>query len=138
MTALDLIRAKTASDDGRIENNEDQSNKGRGDVYPPPEGRKPGTLDAKWGDKPPVSKNDDAAVHGTAVEREAHNGRGEMIDRLFDSPKTTAPAEQKEMSEFFANAREGHPHSPMLQRGREKTAADETLTDKVMKTIGFV
>jgi hypothetical protein len=134
-TELELIRAslKTAMDHGRVQNNEDESNKGRADVYPQPEGRKPGTLDAKWGDAPPPP-----VTHGTAVEREAKNGRGEMIDRLFDSPKSSAPAEQKEMRELFTNADEGHPHSPMLQHGRAKTAADETLIDKVMRVVKFV
>jgi len=137
-TELELIRAglKTASN-GRIENNEDQTNKGLANVYDPPPGRKPGTLDAKWGDTPPKSKTDDQAVFGKGVEDEAKNVRNEMIERLFDSPSSSAAAEQKLMGENFTGSAEGHPHSPLLQRERAKTAADETLTDKILKTIGF-
>jgi hypothetical protein len=141
-TALEMIRAgvaKQAAETGgaRIENNEEQTNKGVGDVHTAPKDRKPGTLDARWGDHPPVSKNGDQAVFGTAAEREAKDGRNEMIERLFDSPKSSASAEQALMSQNFTGAADGHPHSPLLQRGRVKTAADETLTDKVRKVIGF-
>lgn len=72
------------------------------------------------------------------MEHEAKDGRNEMIERLFDSPKSSAGVEQKLMDENFVGATEGHPHSPMLQRNRVKTAADETLTDKVRKIVGFV
>lgn len=143
MNELAMIRAglaKQAAETGgaRIEDNENQTNKGLGDVHTAPKDRKPGTLDARWGDHPPISKTDDQAVFGTAVEREAKDGRNEMIERLFDSPKSSAPAEQAEMASLFANAADAHPHSPLLQRGRVKTAADETLTDKVRRVIKFV
>lgn len=140
-TDLELIRAglKQAAEAGgaRIEDNENQTNKGLGNVFPPPEGRKPGTLDAQWGDTPPKTEHGDQAVYGTAAEREAKNGRNDMIDRLFDSPKSNAGSEQSEMRELFENADKGNPHSPMLQRGRVKAAADETLTDKVRRIVGF-
>jgi len=120
------------------ENNESSVNKGINNVYPDPPGRAPGTLDAKWGDKPAEGKDGSPAVYGTGVVREAHNGRGEMIERLFDSPKTTAPAEQNAMQAYFAHAKDGQPHSPMLQRGHDKTAErhEESLMDQVTRVVG--
>jgi len=118
-------------------NNEDDTNKGISDVRKPPEDRKPGTLDAKWGDRPAEDQTHDPAVHSSAVRREAADTRGQMLERLFDAPKADAKTEQALMGQNFANARQGSPHSPMLQRGRVKMAeADETLTDSVMRVIG--
>jgi hypothetical protein len=76
--------------------------------------------------------------YSTAVREGAHDERNEMIERLFDSPKGSASTEQEEMRQLLLNADEGHPHSPMLQRGHEgKIArADMTLTDLVMRTVG--
>lgn len=117
-------------------NNEDETLKGVGNVYEKPADRKPGTLDALWGDHPTPEPD----VYSTAVVREARNDRGGLIDRIFDSQRTSAPAEQALMASLLTHAREGHPHSPILQRGRppeEKTASDHTLTDQVMDVIGF-
>ena len=118
--------------------NEDDTVLGVGNVYKKPEGRTPGTLDARWGDDPQVSPDGSTANYGTAVREEAHDDRNEMIERLFDSPKGSAQTEQQEMRQLLLNADEGHPHSPMLQRGHEgKIArADMTLTDLVMRTVG--
>ena len=117
--------------------NLDDTQKGVNNVYETPPGRKPGTLDALWGDQPP---NPD--TYGTAVMRSAQDTRADMIERLFDSPSTSASAEQAMMSALFENARDGRPHSPLLQRGRSSTKDHseakeaETLTDSVMRVVG--
>ena len=130
---------------GAVENNEGDTNKGVADVYPTPPGRSPGTLDARWGDKPAEGHDGYTDVYSTSVRREAEDGRGALLDRLFDSPKSTAPAEQALMHQHFENAGAGDPHSPMLQHGhsplRGKTAHavyfdDETLTDQVLRVAG--
>jgi hypothetical protein len=120
--------------------NEDETNKGIGNVREKPADRKPGTLDAKWGDHPPEGNNGYPDAYSTGVVREARDTRGGVIERIFDSQRTSAPAEQSLMARLLAHAREGHPHSPLLQRGRppeEKTASDETLTDAVNRVVGF-
>jgi hypothetical protein len=116
--------------------NELDTNKGVNDVRKNPEDRSPGTLDAKWGDHPTPSPD----VYSTAVVREAHDGRASLIDRIFDSQKTTAPAEQSLMRQNFVNMAQGNPHSPILQRGKEpeKVASDETLTDQVTRVVGHL
>lgn len=140
MSVEELKTALAAMDNGRIENNEDQTNRGVNNVYEPPADRKPGTLDAKWGDKPPEGHNGYPDVYGKAALEAAKDGRGDMIERLFDSPRTMAQVEQSLMSEHFVNAKDGTPHSPMLQRNRlplkEASVNDETLTDQVMRVAG--
>ena len=125
------------------ETNLDDTQKGVNNVYEPPPGRKPGTLNAKWGDLPPAGPSGDPDIYGTAVMRSAQDTRADMIERLFDSPATSASAEQTMMSAIFENAKNGRPHSPLLQRGRlptqqhEEAKEAETLTDSVMRVIGF-
>lgn len=119
-------------------NNEDETQKGVQNVYGPPAGREPGTLDAKWGDKPKDGPDGYPVNHSTGVRREARDGREGLLERLFDSLKATAPAEQAQMKAHYDHAGEGHPHSPVLQRGHsEKVArAEETLTDTVRRVVG--
>ena len=113
-------------------NNEDDTNKGIENVYGPPHGRSPGTLDARWGDTPPPPE-----TYGTGTKREARDGRNEMLERLFDSPRTSADVEQKLLRQNLTHFNEAHSHSPLLQRGRVKEASgEETLTDSVMRVVG--
>jgi hypothetical protein len=136
MSVAQLKEAMLAKAADAPKTNEDETNKGVGNVRENPADRKPGTLDAKWGDHPTPEPD----VYSTAVVREARDGRGGLIDRIFDSQRTSAPAEQALMASLLVHAREGHPHSPILQRGRppeEKTASDETLTDQVSRVVGF-
>lgn len=124
------------------ETNLDGTNVSVNNVYEQPPGRHPGTLRAKWGDTPPEGANGYPDIYSTGVMRAAQDTRADMIERIFDSPATSAPAEQAMMSELFVNARDGHPHSPLLQRGRlpikEHSEVDggRTLTDEVMRVIG--
>ena len=127
-----LIDSKTAE---KLDTNEDKPTLSQNNVYKDPPGRSPGTLDARWGDKPGP-----AIVHGTAAVDAAEDGRGGMIDRLFDSPKTTAPAEQELVRTIFnaETVNEGHPpHSPMLRRGKVKIAEDESLAEQVQRVTGL-
>jgi hypothetical protein len=141
---MDLEEMKTALGTKLAElttpTNEDQTVKGIIDVRKDPADRAPGTLDAKWGDEPPKGQNGYPDVYSTAVMHESHDGRASLIDRLFDSPRSTAPAEQAEMRQLFANADKGEPHSPMLQHGKHKHAhmhLDETLADQVVRVVGI-
>lgn len=142
MSVEQLKQAMTKTAD-KAENNEDsRAIKGVNNVYETPKGRAPGTLDAKWGDEPPLDSDNYPVNYSEAVKREAHDGRAGMIERLFDSPKTTAPVEQAMLRQLFnpETVSEGHPpHSPMLQRGRVKEASvagEESLTDQVMRVVG--
>jgi hypothetical protein len=140
MSVAQLKAAMSAKVADAPKTNEDETNKGIGNVRTQPADRKPGTLDAKWGDHPPEGNDGFPDVYGEAAVREARDTRGGLIERIFDSQRTSAPAEQALMGKLLMHAREGHPHSPLLQRGRppeEKTANDETLTDRVNRVVGF-
>jgi hypothetical protein len=119
--------------------NENDTNKGVADVREAPAGRAPDTLDAKWGDHPAKGIDGHSDVYSSAVLREARDGRSDLLERLFDSPKTTASVEQALVRKNFGDVdRDRVSHSPMLQRGRVKTASadEESLTDKVMRVVG--
>jgi hypothetical protein len=139
MSVEGLKTAVSAMSNGRLEDNENETNRGVGNVYDPPSDRKPRTLDARWGDAPPQGRNGYPDVYGKAALEAARDGRTDMIERLFDSPKTMAEVEQALMAQNFEHAREGVPHSPMLQRNRlpaKEASADESLTDSVMRVCG--
>ena len=55
--------------------NENDTNKGINNVYGPPPGRQPGTLDARWGDPPKTGPDGYPINYGTAVRREAGDDR---------------------------------------------------------------
>jgi hypothetical protein len=131
MSVEELKRALMGKVADAPKNNENDTLIGTGNVQPPPAGRKPGTVDAKWGDPPPPPE-----TYGSSVKREAQNDRGDLLDRILDSPRTSAPAEQSLMQQYFAT-RDGHPHAPLLQRGRERAGDDDgTLTDQVRRVVG--
>jgi hypothetical protein len=138
--SVEELKAAMKKQADKPENNEGGTNKGVADVYAAPAGRAPGTLDAPWGERPAEGRNGYPDVYSTGVMREARDGRGDMLERLFDSPKADAASEQRLMGGLLEHAREGAPHSPMLQRGRlhDKTASidEPTLTDQVMRACG--
>jgi hypothetical protein len=136
---MSVDQLKQAMENGKVQDNEVTTQKGVADVRTAPNDRAPGTLDARWGDKPAEGHNGYPDVYGQAAVQEAKDGRSSLIERIFDSPKTTAPAEQALMRQNFVHAGDGEPHSPMLQRGHlAKTAeADRpSLTDRVMRLFG--
>jgi hypothetical protein len=140
MSVEDLKAALLSKHADAPKNNEDETNRGVANVYDPPEDRRPGTIDAKWGDHPAKGHWPGYPdVYGKAALEAARDGRQAMIGRLFDSPATSGPVEQALMAASFAHASEGMPHSPLLQRGKlEKLANDgsETLTDLVRRVVG--
>jgi hypothetical protein len=142
MSVEDLKTTLASMSNGRIEDNEETPQKGVNNVYEKPDGRRPGTLDARWGDPPAEGHNGYPDVYGKAALEAAKDGRGDMIERLFDSPRTMAQVEQSLMAQNFVHARDGMPHSPMLQRNHlplkeaSVNESDLTLTDKVMRLAG--
>ncbi len=139
MSVKDLKRTMMGKVADAPKTNEDDTNKSVGNVYEPPPGRAPETIDAQWGDKPKEGPDGYPVNYGTGTRREARNGRNEMLERLFDQLGPSATAQQAEMKQLFENAGEGHPHSPVLQRGHTDKLAqaeDESLLDKVVRVCG--
>jgi hypothetical protein len=111
---------------GETENNENEPTRGKANVYENPEGHQTNTTGGNVG-------------HSVAVVNAARDGREDMVERLFDSPKTTGPTEQALLHSLFNKETVDNavtPHAAMLRRGRTKTASDETLTDRVLRVVG--
>jgi hypothetical protein len=123
------LREKLAA--GSTETNEDEMTRGKANVYPDPPGSKQNTAGGNVG-------YSEAAVEAAKQTRE------EMVERLFDSPKTTAASEQALVNSLFSEEairERSLPHSIMQRRGRDtstvKQAEAETLTDKVRRVTGL-
>jgi hypothetical protein len=112
-----------------LETNNDQSTVGVNNVYPKGDEREPGQLGAKWGDKPA-----DQTAFSDAAKREAANDRPKMIERLFDSLKTTASADKALVAENFDHT-DYESHNLTLQKSAELHGG-ETLTELVRRTCG--
>jgi hypothetical protein len=143
MSVENLKTALASMGNGRLEDNEDATVKGVGNVYEKPDNRKPRSLDAKWGDAPAVDQDGHSAVFGTAALEASDEGRNKMVERLFSSPATMASVEQSLMRQNFENFNEAIHHSPLMQRGHalpQKEASvnleDLTLTDQVLRVAG--
>lgn len=131
MDAMSVAELKQAMLDkvaaGRTATNEDEPTKGKANVYLPPEGCEPNIAGGNVG-------------YSAATLAAARETREEMMERLFDAPKTTAASEQALIHGLFSEEaiRERQvPHSILQRREKTKTAsADETLTDKVLRVTG--
>lgn len=132
--------ADTKDTNGTVPNNENQTTVGVMNLHTKPEGRRPGTMDALWGDEPSKELN------GAGVVREGNDDRRGLLGRIFDSLESANAEAKAEMAERFQHvaSHEYEAHSPLLQR--EKTAAavlvDEhspeegSLTDRVVRIAG--
>lgn len=132
MSVQDMQRAFGDKQAETLPNNEDATTVGAMNVYPNPSDRKPGTLDARWGDKPtaPVENSE-------AVEREARNDRVELLGRLFDTLEPARENEKKLMSAQFST-QNYEAHSPLLQpKVASVLRPDATLADQVSRVVGL-
>lgn len=125
---------------GRLDDNEDQPTTGMMNVHVNPEGRKPGTLDAKWGDNPPARDNGYPDHYGEGVMREAKDDRHGVLKRVFDGIEQASNVAEAEVAQNFAHGASGNyeAHSPLLNRQKtaEHVPDEGSLTDKVLRTIG--
>jgi hypothetical protein len=132
MSVADLKEAVIKLAAGEVETNEDETTKGKANVYPTPEGRKPGTLDALWGDAPPPP-----VMNSTGAMVAAKESREDMVERLFGVSPTSEQAVLKSLFNPETVRDAVTPHSATQRLGRTKTASDETLTDAVIRVTGL-
>jgi|SRR6266404_4034310 len=117
--------------------NEDESVKGKTNVYPDPSGRGAGTLDAMWGEPPHPDPNH----HGEGAWQTHKDTRDGVISRVLEGVDAASSTDKKTISEHFEHGKPGNytTHSALLQH---KTAASrhapnsETLTDQVRRVTG--
>ena len=128
-TALwgDLL-CKEASNSGDRKNqsaqhpddDEDESTVGvNPDLYPDPEDRPKGNIDASWGegDVPKSTEHATAEHYSDAAYQQFIEGRQEMLDNIFASKQPAAKAEQALMGQHLQHAASGNYESraPLLE-----------------------
>jgi len=118
-----------------MKDNENDTLVGTMNVYPNPEGRDAGTIDAPWGEDPGNPR-----PHGTGVETESKEDREKLIDRVFNGTAQYSAADKALIAQHFNHGKDGQheSHSPLLTR---KTAAKHvpsapTLTEQVRTVMG--
>lgn len=119
---------KTAA--GSLGSNENETVRGKAQVYNDPEGY-----------HPPSPKGGDVGYSTAAVEA-AKETREEMAERLFGKALGSAAVDQQLVDGLFSDEAKKdrqQPHSLMQRRGRTKTASveHETLSDKVRRVTGL-
>ena len=131
MSARDTVNLLWQKQAERLADDESRLVPGKMDLYPDPAGRAPGTIDARWGDAP----NPDKAPLGTGTLREINRGRGEMLEKLFESFGSSSAAARAGIAQDFAPGYETK--APMLHP-HIKTAAPHTptLTERVRAVVG--
>src|SRR5579862_7388811 len=110
-------------------NNESSMNRGVMNVYDQPEGRKPGTIDAHWGDLPPARPLGYTGDYGKGVMDQARDVRHGVLGRVFDgigAARANAKALLDEMLEH-AKSDEYEAHTALLTK--EKTSAARHLPE---------
>lgn len=119
--------------------NENESVKGKLQVYEDPEGRESGTGEGPWGERPRMADGRHQPFHqNDATYAESKNVRRGVLDRVLATFKPAQQADQKLMSANFDHVRNGdfEAHSALLQ-GKTKTGARQgTLGDRVKALVG--
>jgi hypothetical protein len=113
------MRAKLAELMG---NNEDQTVKGKTQVHPDPADRKPGTIDARWGDKPSVDHDGYPNDHSSGVTDESNKDRHGVLSSLFEDMGAASTADQALVNQYFStpSGERRTPHSPLLHKEAEQ------------------
>lgn len=129
-------------DNGELPDNQDMDDTGLMNVYPAPEGRSPGTIDAKWGDKPAPRPLGYVGNYGKGAFDTAKDVRHGVLSRVFSGMEQAKDNTRKTMSELLEHAASGEHESHSAAMTQEKTSAarhlpeDESLTDRVMAVCG--
>ena len=120
------LRTKMAE---QVGNDEGRIVPGKQEVHPEPGDRKPGTIDAKWGDKPALDSDGYPNQHGSGVEEENNKDRRGVLQTVFENMGVAATADQAFVDQHFSTPfGERRPaHSPLLQK-EAATYQKNTLT----------
>jgi hypothetical protein len=130
------LRAKLAE---QVGNDETTSVKGKQEVHPDPADRHPGSIHAKWGDKPALDADGYPNEHGSGVVSENNKDRRGVLNALFEDMGAAATADQAFVNQYFATpvGERRTPHSPLLQKEAEAHRKEvPTLREQVHGMIG--
>lgn len=127
---------------GEMKDNEDDTNNGVMNVYPQPPGRSPGTIDAKWGDKPAPRPLGHDGNYGKGAFDEAMDVRHGVLGRVLDGMPQAKEHTRRTMAQLLEHAASGEHESHSAALSQEKTSAaqhlpdDPSLTDQVVAVCG--
>lgn len=135
-TMAGRLKAKLAE---QVGNDENTSVKGKQEVHPDPADRKPGTIDAKWGDKPQLDSDGYPNEHGSGITEENNKDRRGVLNALFEDMGAASTADQAFVNQHFSTpaGERRPPHSPLLQKEGEAVQKEvPTLREQVRSTLG--
>ena len=124
---------RMASEESSLPNDGDKSTVGVNNVYPNPEGRESGNIDAPWGEKPDPR----VQPHGSGVESEAADVRKGVLGRVLDGIPQASAADRGLIGRMFRTpASQRHEsHSVLLGGGNEKRSS-ASLSERVLELTG--
>jgi hypothetical protein len=121
MSVIALQEAmKKMANETHLPDNENQTTVGVMNVYP----------NVEEGQKEPP----DPMAHSKAVEREGHEDRSKMLNRVFDGMPQAKTQAQAEVAQVLEGPYESR--SPLLQKSAGFAPEHQSLTDRVRKVIG--
>lgn len=129
------LRAKLAE---QVASN-DASVKGKQEVHPDPTDRQPGSIHAKWGDRPALDSDGYPSDHASGVVQEGNKDRRGVLEALFEDMGAASTADQALVNQYFSTpSGERRPaHSPLLQKEGEAHRKEAlTLREQIHGILG--
>jgi hypothetical protein len=129
-------------DNGEMPDNQGMATEGLMNVYPPPPGRSPGTIDGHWGDAPPPRPLGHDGNYGKGAFDAAMDARHGVLKRIFDGIPEAKENARKTIRELFEHGGDHEHESHTAVMAEEKTSSarhlpeDESLTDRVLAVCG--
>lgn len=132
---------RSGENNGALPDNVNMGVTGVMNVYENPEGREPGTLNAKWGDKPIERPLNHVGDYGEGVMEMAHDTRHGVLDRVFSGTSEARRAARAEIAANFVHGANGEYEARTALLSKEKTASanvfDEgSLSDRIRSLVG--
>lgn len=125
---LDKIADQTETDENRIV-------PGKLQVHTDPAGRQPGTIHAKWGDKPALDADGYPIAHGSGATDEAEEDRRGVLERILENVGDASTADKALISQNFHTTDTHTPHSILLQKEGMEKRHDPTLSESVQSLL---
>ena len=121
--------------------NEHEGTVGTTGLYPSPEDRGEGTVDAPWGEKDGrlIDGKHQPNHHSNGAYAEFKKGREELLSRIFDGKGSSDKTEQGLISQSFSHGASGDfsTSSPQLSGKAKEASQHETLLDRTRRLVGM-
>jgi len=131
--------AETPTPATALKSNENESVKGKNQIYEDPEGRESGTGEGPWGEPPRMVDGRHQPFHqNDATFAESKNVRRGVLDRVLSNFAPAKKVTSEVMGKNFDHVRSGdfETHSALLQEKTKTGSRQETLGDRVKNLLG--